>query len=108
MANLRRTLLALFALVAVCGAIAAQAAPVTMPVSLDQPAVDQACACDAGCDTAACVAMPSCAQACMSVVFLGATGGALDRPMLPAAALSDIYRTQIGHDWPPPLHPPRL
>jgi hypothetical protein len=109
MAKLRRTLLALFALVAACGAMAAQAAPVVMPVAIDQPAVTHACHCDADCDTAACITLSSCAQACLSVVaFLGAAENIIDRPLPSVAILSDIYGTQAGHDWPPPLHPPRL
>jgi hypothetical protein len=109
MANLRRTLLALFALVAACSAMAAQAAPVAMPAAINQLAITHACHCDAGCDTIACITMSSCAQACLSVAaLLGAAGNVVNHPLSSVAVLSDTYRLQTGHDWPPPLQPPRL
>jgi hypothetical protein len=108
MAVLRKTLFALFALIAACSAVAAQAAPVAMPVPVDQPAIHHACMCDAGCDTAACMTMTSCAQSCVSVAaFLGVAGQALNPPALSAARMNDSYRAYTAAAWPPPLHPPK-
>jgi hypothetical protein len=108
MASFRQTLLALFALLAVCGAVAAQAAPMASTVIADEMVVKAVCHCEDGCTATACATPGACSQACSgTITYVGADGGAFCPSIWISAHLTDNSETYVDHTWPPPLQPPR-
>lgn len=109
MASFRRIALAFFAIIAVCAASAAQAAPMASPVMVEEPAFVAACHCESGCDAAACADMGGCAQVCAHVAaFLAPTSRANHFSPMALPVQNGEYGANLGHTWPPPLHPPKI